>query len=278
MQKPFQQVKEISQYDSFHDAIIGTLSPIYGEREAQNIAKYMLPDLKDISTTQQEEILNRLAKSEPWQYIVGKESFYGLDFFVNPYTLIPRPETEELVFLILQNHLDQHLSLLDIGTGTGCIPISIKKNRKDWSVSACDISNGALETAQRNADFHQVDIHFFPTDILSVQELPQKWNIIVSNPPYIPEKEKVLLSKNVLDFEPDSALFVSDEQPLIFYEKIAQLGTHHLNSNGYLYFELNEFYADATKDLVEHLGYQKVKIIEDLMGKKRMLQAQWLYH
>lgn len=269
-------MKEISQYDSFQDAILDILTPIYGEREAQNIAKYMLPELRDISTKQQEDILFRLAKSEPWQYIIGKESFYGLDFFVNPYTLIPRPETEELVFQILQNHTDKNLSLLDIGTGTGCIPIAIKKNRMAWTVSACDISSGALYTAQRNAEFHQVEIHFFQKDILSINDLLQQWDIIVSNPPYIPEKEKVLMSKNVLDFEPESALFVSDDAPLIFYEKIAQLGTTHLKSNGYLYFELNEFYADTTKELVEQLGYQKVKIIEDLMGKKRMLQARWL--
>lgn len=257
----------------FHSQLLETLTPIYGEREARNIAKLMLPDLSNISNNELEKVLKRLKEHEPWQYIIGKESFYGLEFKVSPHTLIPRPETEELVHLILHQHLERKISLLDIGTGTGCIPISIKKYKKDWKVYACDVSTEALEVAKQNAEWNEVEIDFFQTDILKVQKLPTQYDIIVSNPPYIPNKEKALMSQNVLEHEPHLALFVDDAEPLVFYDKIADLGLRHLKEGGYLYFELNEFYAKETQEMVETKGYQKAIIIEDLMGKQRILQA-----
>lgn len=262
-------------HEDFKRAIIQTITPIYGEREALQIAKYMCAEIGELSEESKNEYLKRLSHHEPWQYIVGVEYFYGLKFKVNSSTLIPRPETEELVFQILENHHQDHLKVLDIGTGTGCIPITLKKNRPTWEVSAYDISKDALTVANENAISNQVEVHFFHQDILSTDQLPQQWNIIVSNPPYIPEVEKQLMSKNVFDFEPGLALFVDDIDPLIFYRKIAQLGTLHLHQKGRLYFELNEYYAEATKDLVTSLGYSDVSIINDLMEKPRMLVATW---
>ncbi|HUH74202.1 MAG TPA: peptide chain release factor N(5)-glutamine methyltransferase [Chitinophagales bacterium] len=253
--------------------LFSVLLPIYGERESNNIIKYILPSIENLSDPEFNLVVERLSTSEPWQYIVGKEWFYDLEFKVTKETLIPRPETEELVYHILKNHSENHLSLLDIGTGTGCIPIAIKKNRPSWEVSACDISDGALMIAQENSDLHQTKIQLFKEDILHPKPSSQKWDIIVSNPPYIPTREKSLMSKNVLDFEPHQALFVTDEDPLIFYRKIGEFALQHLSPSGFLYFELNEYYAAETKELIGNLGFKEVEIIEDLMEKNRMLKA-----
>lgn len=253
--------------------LLNVLLPIYGEREAKNIVKYIHPEVVDLLEPELNIVLKRLSSSEPWQYIVGKEWFYDLEFKVTKDTLIPRPETEELVYHILRNHSDNQLSLLDIGTGTGCIPIAIKKNRPNWDISACDISKDALKIAIENNAFHQTNIDFFQEDILYPKSSSQKWNIIVSNPPYIPLQEKKLMSKNVLEFEPHQALFVTDEDPLIFFRKIGEFALQYLLSSGFLYFELNEYFAEETQEIIEGLGFSEVKIIEDLMGKKRILKC-----
>jgi release factor glutamine methyltransferase len=165
------------------------------------------------------------------------------------------------------------LQLLDIGTGTGCIPIAIQSERPNWEVSACDISEEALKIAQENNETHETNVQFFQEDILNPTATSKKWDIIVSNPPYIPMQEMELMQKNVLDFEPHQALFVSNEDPLVFYRKIGEFALTHLKSSGQLYFELNEFYADATKELIESLGFKNVEIIQDLSEKNRMLKS-----
>ncbi len=256
-------------------SLMNVLISLYGDREAQNIVKYLLPELKNISPEEFQNILNRLSRHEPWQYIIGKEWFYDLEFKVTPATLIPRPETEELVYQILQENDQHEMNVLDIGTGTGCIPIVLKKNRQQWNVWACDISGDALSVARENADRNGVEVHFFQENILQPAERSEQWDVIVSNPPYIPVQEKKLMSDNVLKYEPHLALFVSDEDPLIFYRKIGEYALRHLNpSVGRLYFELNEFYAEATRKMLQNQGFKQVEIISDLMGKQRMLVAR----
>ncbi len=225
-------------------------------------------------------VLNRLKNQEPIQYIIGETEFYGLPVKVNKNVLIPRPETEELVEWIISESSEMKsskdstsLSLLDIGTGSGCIPISIKKNRPFLEVSGMDISTSALEIATQNAKLNEVDIHFIQTDILAAEKLNRKFDIIVSNPPYVRELEKKEISTNVLDYEPELALFVSDEDPLIFYRKIANLAKTHLSQNGLLFFEINEYLGKEMTEMLRLLGFQNVLLKKDLFGKDRMIKA-----
>jgi release factor glutamine methyltransferase len=257
----------------FDSLLFSVLLPIYGKREAGYIQSLILPELNDFTDKKLNKVIERLRNSEPWQYVLEKEWFYDLEFKVTKDTLIPRPETEELVFNILKNHSENSLQLLDIGTGTGCIPIAIQSERPNWEVSACDISEEALKIAQENNETHETNVQFFQEDILNPTATSKKWDIIVSNPPYIPMQEMELMQKNVLDFEPHQALFVSNEDPLVFYRKIGEFALTHLKSSGQLYFELNEFYADATKELIENLGFKNVEIIQDLSEKNRMLKS-----
>lgn len=255
-------------------SLMNVLIPLYGEREAGNIARLLEPELLQLSEKSFREILERLSLSEPWQYILGKEWFYDLEFKVTSATLIPRPETEELVFRILQENDHRSINVLDIGTGTGCIPIALKKNRKHWNVSACDISENALSVAKENADQNGAEVYFFQENILQPAEGSEQWDIIVSNPPYIPMQEKKLMSENVLKYEPHLALFVPDEDPLLFYRKIGEYALKHLNPSGKLYFELNEFYAEETQAMLQTQGFQQVKIIDDISGRHRMIAAK----
>ncbi|MDR7128432.1 release factor glutamine methyltransferase [Algoriphagus sp. 4150] len=220
------------------------------------------------------EDLGRLKTGEPIQYIIGKGPFYGRDFFVSPATLIPRNETEELVHLIIKENPKAGLKLLDIGTGTGCIPISLALEMNDPEVYAVDISEEALAIARKNGDALGAEVIFSKCDILS--ELPEvgELDILVSNPPYIPEQEKSEMHKNVLDFEPGLALFVSDGDPLIFYRIIAGKGKQLLKRGGKLYFEINEKYGKEVVGLVEDLGFSEVKVLKDLNGKDRIVVAR----
>lgn len=220
--------------------------------------------------------LLRLKKSEPVQYIIGYTEFYELKIFTDKRALIPRPETEELVSLILSENQNVG-SILDIGTGSGCIPISLKKNLPNAKVAAWDISEDALALANKNADYNNVDIKFEKVDVLSVEAANDKFDVIVSNPPYVTPADKELMQKNVLDYEPHLALFVKMENPLIFYEKIASLGSKMLNNNGNLYFEINENYGDETLQLLRDIGYTSLKVIKDLSGRNRMVRATWMY-
>ena len=224
--------------------------------------------------------LARLKKEEPIQYILGKTEFYGYPFKVNENTLIPRPETEELVEWILNEvkELDlennkQKLSILDVGTGTGCIPISLKKELPNAKVSAIDVSEEALKIANENALLNEAEITFIHQDILQTESLPKQYDVIVSNPPYVRELEKIEIKNNVLENEPHLALFVDNDNPLIFYKKIADLAIKSLTKNGVLFFEINQYLGSETIEMLKRKGFTKVELRKDLFGNNRMIKA-----
>ena len=220
------------------------------------------------------EDFERLKTGEPIQYILGIGPFYGRDFMVSQATLIPRNETEELVHLIIKENPKAGLRILDIGTGTGCIPISLALEMKDSDVFAVDISEEALKIAIQNAEALGAKVTFSTIDILTQTPEVSELDILVSNPPYIPEREKTEMHRNVLDFEPELALFVSNDDPLIFYRTIAEKGKQLLKSNGKLYFEINEKYGEEVASLLRELCYDEVQIMKDLNGKDRMVKAR----
>lgn len=225
-----------------------------------------------------QQVLFRLQTHEPIQYIIGETEFFGLPFNVNKHTLIPRPETEELVEWILLEqkpitHNSQLITVLDIGTGSGCIAISLAKNLTETNVSALDFSEEALKMAQQNAELNKVKVEFFQTDILKTKTLPKKYNVIVSNPPYVRELEKQQMQQNVLNYEPDSALYVTDEDPLLFYRVISKLAKDHLQPNGKLFFEINEYLAMELILLLKSEGFQNIKVKKDIFGKDRMIKC-----
>jgi release factor glutamine methyltransferase len=224
-------------------------------------------------------ILADLQKEKPIQYITGEAWFYGLRFEVNENTLIPRPETEELVEFILKETSNfqlpaSSLNILDIGTGTGCIPISLKTNLPQANVSAIDVSEKALEVAKRNAELNKVEIHFIQTNILEVKDLNRHFDIIVSNPPYVRNLEKEEIKKNVLDYEPHLALFVEDTDALLFYRKIAQLALKNLAPNGLLFFEINQYLGKETVELLQNIGFQNIELKKDIYGNDRMIRCE----
>ncbi len=226
-----------------------------------------------------------LKKNKPIQYILGNADFYGFKFKVNEHVLIPRPETEELVDLIIKESQETRdrsqdiglITILDIGTGSGCIPIVLKKKIPSANVYSIDISEKAIETAKENARANEADITFIQHDILSpgnvFSSTPIKFDIIVSNPPYVRESEKEHMHKNVLEHEPHLALFVKDEDPLIFYKAIADLAIKQLNPEGMMYFEINEFLAEETKIMLEEKGFRNIQIIKDINNKNRILRC-----
>lgn len=219
-------------------------------------------------------ILAELQLEKPIQYITGDAWFFRLRFEVNENTLIPRPETEELVEWILSSSIIHHpSSILDIGTGTGCIPISLKTNLPKANVSAIDVSEKALEVAKRNAISNKVDISFIQANILEVEDLSQYFDIIVSNPPYVRNLEKEEIKKNVLDYEPHLALFVEDTDALLFYRKIAQLALKNLAPNGLLFFEINQYLGKETVELLENLGFKNIELKKDMYGNDRMIRC-----
>ncbi|MFY0603346.1 MAG: peptide chain release factor N(5)-glutamine methyltransferase [Flavobacteriaceae bacterium] len=220
--------------------------------------------------------LERLLKEEPIQYILGKTEFYGLPFIVNKDVLIPRPETEELVAWVLKDvnsKTSEVINILDIGTGSGCIPIALAKHIPKAKVSAIDVSLDAIATAYENSKLNNVDIDFLHIDILNTKELPEKYDIIVSNPPYVRELEKVEIKNNVLENEPHLALFVENSNPLIFYDKIANLAKIHLEKDGCLFFEINQYLGKETVDLLKLKGFSNIELRKDLFGNHRMIKA-----
>lgn len=233
-----------------------------------------------VSLTVSKKIKNaiqRLRKFEPIQYIVNGVEFYNLKFYVNRNVFIPRPETEELVFWIVDRHKNRDSKLrriLDIGTGSGCIAISLAFNLPDCEVSAFDISSEALDVARKNAIINNVNVDFFKEDVLNCTKLPKKYDIIVSNPPYIIENEKNKMQSNVLKYEPDIALFVNNDDPLLFYRKIAQLGQKHLISEGSIYFEINEYLGSELLILLKTEGYKEITLHKDIFGKYRMVKCR----
>ena len=213
--------------------------------------------------------LEKLRTYEPIQYVLGKTNFMDLEFKVNSSVLIPRPETEELVRLMLKEELDGK-EILDIGTGSGCIAISLAKNLPNAKVSALDISSDALEVAKKNAKLHNVSIEFINADI-SEYKSEKKYDVIVSNPPYVIKSEKLLMKKNVLDFEPEIALFVDDSDPLKYYEFIINFSSNNLNLKGRIYFEINENYKYELNMIAQKYEYKIIDFKLDIHNKTRFL-------
>ena len=221
------------------------------------------------------ECVEELKSHKPIQYVIGETEFYELRFKVNPYTLIPRPETEELVHTIIGENTQDKLRVLDIGTGSGCIPISLAKNLNQAKVYTTDISSEAIETAKENATINNVEVEFYNRDILKWTDFAWgEFDIIVSNPPYVMESEKEKMEKNVLDHEPHLALFVADIDPLLFYRTIADFALSHLRKDGKLYFEINESLGNDMVELLDAKGFSEIRLIKDINGKNRMLAAR----
>ncbi|TDN88703.1 release factor glutamine methyltransferase [Salegentibacter sp. 24] len=221
--------------------------------------------------------LKRLESHEPIQHIIGNTAFLGLTFKVDRNVLVPRPETEELVQWIIDDFSSENktLKILDIGTGSGCIAISLMKNLPQAKISAMDISQAALNIASQNAEGHTGNLEFIRQDILQLEKLPETYDIIVSNPPYVRELEKKEMHKNVLNYDPPSALYVKDENPLIFYNKIADLAKYALSPGGKLYFEINQYLATETVKMVQEKGF-KTELRKDMFGNFRMIKVDKL--
>jgi len=277
----------------YRDYFIQELTPLYDAGEAESFfylvleAKHQLkrvdlalqPDLvfSDEEIVIWNFILEQLKKEIPIQYILGVTHFYGLEFEVNSAVLIPRPETEELVdWIVLKSKIKNQkskLKILDIGTGSGCIAIALAKNLPNAQVFALDVSEQALATAKTNAELNQVTIQFLHQSILETENLGQQFDVIVSNPPYVRELEKQEIKKNVLDNEPHLALFVEDNDALIFYRKIAQLAQKNLNPQGQLYFEINQYLGQEMLDLLHEMGFKNSELRQDIYGNDRMIEC-----
>ena len=263
------------------------LTPVYGEQEANCMAYLSIESVlgfrksdcimhHDLAVSETQklkllEIVSRLVEEEPLQYILGTTEFMDLEFKVNKHTLIPRPETEELVHWVLQ---EDFTSVLDIGTGSGCIAISLAKQSKA-SLSALDFSKEALEVAKGNAKNNEVVIDFIHADILQKPDLHQTFDVIVSNPPYVLESDKELMHANVLKHEPDTALFVPDKEALMFYKSITDFAQNHLNENGKLFFEIHEKKGEEVLQMFKERGFSKIELRKDMQGKDRMAKAVW---
>ncbi|MGZ9734083.1 peptide chain release factor N(5)-glutamine methyltransferase [Flavobacterium sp. GNP002] len=282
----------------YRTQFIQELTPIYDAGEAESFFYLILEEknqLKridlalhpDLVFSEEEivvwnSILEQLKLEIPVQYLLGKTSFYGLDFEVNENVLIPRPETEELVEWILESQKSnpetsgeslKDLKILDIGTGSGCIAVSLAKNLPNATVFAIDVSEKALATAKTNAENNSVNVTFINQNILETQDLEQQFDIIVSNPPYVRNLEKEEIKKNVLDNEPHLALFVEDDDALIFYKKIAELAQKNLSENGQLYFEINQYLGKEMVDLLEKMNFKNIELRKDIYGNDRMLSC-----
>ncbi len=221
------------------------------------------------------KIVKRLKDFEPLQYILGETEFYGLKLKVNPSVLIPRPETEELVDWITKSGLPKNCSVLDIGTGSGCIALALKSQFKDAEVFGIDISEKALEIARQNAVINGLDVRFLKADILNRDHFEwENFDVIVSNPPYIMELEKAKMHANVLNFEPQNALFVSDNDPLVFYRSIAAFAKKHLKNFGLLYFEINENMGHEMFKLLINFGFSEIEVRKDINAKNRMVSCR----
>ena len=266
------------------------LAGYYPDAEASALAKMLLVEVLHFSTLELfggkdkevfkkdldvlYEMSRRLQNREPIQYIIGRETFCGMPFVVNRHVLIPRPETQDLVEWIAEE--DQQTNpcrLLDMGTGSGCIAISLAKKLPHVQVEAWDISGEALQVARQNALNNQVKVDFHQQDILSASPGIAEWNVIVSNPPYITNKEKAEMEANVLNWEPHTALFVPDHDPLLFYRRKAQLGMNMLVNGGALYFEINRAYGTETIAMLQALGYKDIIIRKDRFNNERMIKA-----
>ncbi|MFI3240560.1 MAG: peptide chain release factor N(5)-glutamine methyltransferase [Bacteroidales bacterium] len=230
-------------------------------------------ELSDFISSKIDKIIAELKQNKPIQYIFGNTYFHGHQYRVTPDTLIPRPETEELVDRIIDENSNSDLSLLDIGTGSGAIAISLAMAMKFPIVTAMDISSKALDIAKQNATTLKARVNFQLADILTTPPPSKKYDIIVSNPPYICENEKQAMESNVLDYEPHLALFVPDNNPLLFYRTIAEFGQKALKDGGKLYFEINNKYATQTVNMLQKYGYSQTELIRDIHNEYRFTSA-----
>lgn len=278
---------------------IQELTPLYDAGEAESFFYLILEEkqqLKRIDLALHPDLVFSVAEIVVWnailaplkqeipiQYLLGKTSFCGLDFSVNEHVLIPRPETEELVDWMLSDHRktqqSNNLKILDIGTGSGCIAISLAKNLPNATIFAIDVSEKALATAKKNAANNAVSVNFIHQNILdvvtlsAVEGINEQFDVIVSNPPYVRNLEKEEIKKNVLDNEPHLALFVEDDDALIFYKKIAELAQENLTENGLLYFEINQYLGVAMIDLLEQMHFKNIELRKDIYGNDRMIKC-----
>jgi len=289
--KNAQNEMRIKQYRT---QFIKELSPFYDAYEAESFFYLILENkhkLRQIDLALNHELtfsdadlaiwggfLNELKKEVPIQYLLGKTNFYGLDFEVNENVLIPRPETEELVEWIINENKkagkSKKIKVLDIGTGSGCIAISLAKNLPNAEVYGIDVSKKAIETAKRNAINNNVDVTFMYQNILDTDVLACNFDIIVSNPPYVRNLEKEEIKKNVLDYEPHLALFVDDNDALVFYRKIAALAKSGLKESGQLYFEINQYLGKEMTDLLEKMDFKNIELRKDIYDNDRMISCK----
>lgn len=270
--------------------LIKELSAIFSSGEAQSVSRLILEHLGYSQITilndpsalieykiqaEIRKIVIELRKSRPIQYILGKTEFYGIPIKVNGSVLIPRPETEELVEMIIRENSHDHPIILDIGTGSGCIAVALCKNLENSAVTAIDIDPNALMLARENAAINKVDIEFIQKSLFdfSFPEGKRKVDILVSNPPYVSYAEKKLMMPNVLENEPDIALFVPDNDPLLFYREIVRLAKNDLASNGIIWLEINEALGKETRELFLEDGYKTVDVLKDIHGKDRFIKA-----
>ena len=280
---------------NYRTQFIKELSSIFDEKEIESFFYIILeafhelkrvdlvlnPDLEldNLQILQWETVLSQLKEQKPIQYILGETEFFGLPFYVNENTLIPRPETEELVEWILSNNRinksTNQLKILDIGTGSGCIAISLAKNLPNAQVFAIEVSGKALETAKKNAELNNVKVIFIEKNILETEDLLDNFDIIVSNPPYVRNLEKQEIHKNVLEYEPHLALFVEDNDALLFYRKITALATKNLFENGQLYFEINQYLGKEMIKLLEKYNSKNIELKKDIYGNDRMIKADF---
>lgn len=268
------------------------LEPLYGRNEAKSIAFILIEHLfgwyktyiiageplgsfSDSIFSKLELYMERLKKFEPIQYILGEALFYGRKYFVDKSVLVPRPETEELVSLIISQHkAKSEIKILDIGTGSGCIAITLDKELPPTEVYAMDIDKDALQTARKNAMIHNSQVMFVQDDIFAYQPSYPMFNVVVSNPPYVTDSEKALMNRNVLDYEPSLALFVPDEDPIKYYKAIADFCALYLLPQGKLYFEINERLGNKVMDMLQKHGYEEIYLFKDFNNRNRIISAK----
>ena len=267
------------------------LKEFYPDNEVDSFINLIFENVLDYSRTQLllsqdkiisddiylkiEQIISDLKNYKPIQYILGESEFYNIKLKIFRNVLIPRPETEELVDWIIRENSNQSIKILDIGTGSGCIAISLAKSLPMSIVYASDISEDALKASEYNSLLNNTQVHIINFNVLNPEiKLFNKFDIIISNPPYVTEKEKAVMHKNVLDFEPGLALFVPNKDPLIFYRSILNFGLNHLNKNGKIYFEINELYGKETKSLMQEKGFEDIVLKRDINGKDRMIKGK----
>lgn len=274
----------VANVQYLYSDLVNTLLHIYPEKEAESIALLVFEylgiervkiqarlksEIDEDKVRRLSEIKSRLAANEPVQYVLEEADFYKLKFKVGPDVLIPRQETEELVAMIVGENALPSPRILDIGTGSGCIAISLKDQIPGASVSGCDVSANAINIALENADRNSVEVSFFEKDVLHNASIPGPYDIIVSNPPYVQQEEDILMQKHVVDYEPHLAMFVSQNDPLVFFECIIEIACRNLNEKGKLYFEINEFSGLQVEKLLKAAKFDNVKIVKDINGKNR---------